>query len=380
MPTLLHKAASAALWNLARLRPIRKNLVVFSSYYGRAVSDSPAAISRALHEKCPEADIVWLLRDPEGTDLPEGVRAVDINSSGRIFALMQARVWVDNCRKGAHIKRDGQFYMQTWHGFALKHIEKDAEAALPPEYPEYAKRDSAQCDLIVSNSDFMTKIYKESFWYGGEVKKLGSPRNDIFFREDKKLRTSVFDALGISKDRHIVLYAPTFRVDRSTEPYKLDASLLLSACENRFGGEWTLAVRLHPSIDDKSGELFCYDGERIVDATHYPDMAELMYASDMLITDYSSCMFDFALSCRPVFRFATDVEDYKNDRGFYFPIDSLPFGLACDNAELESIIRNFDEKEYEKRQREFSEKNGIAEDGKAADRCADWIIDKLELL
>lgn len=113
MPQLLHKVAAAALWTAARLRPIRKNLVVFSSYYGRAVSDSPAAISEALHKKCPEADIVWLLKDPENAMLPDGVRAVDINSKRRYTVLMEAKVWVDNCRKGARIKRRGQYYMQT---------------------------------------------------------------------------------------------------------------------------------------------------------------------------------------------------------------------------------------------------------------------------
>lgn len=377
MPTLFRKAAAAMLWNAARLRPIRNNLVVFSSFYGRSVSDSPAAISEALHKKCPEAEIVWLLKEPERVALPEGVHAVNIASKQRITTLMQAKVWVDNCRKGAHCKRKGQFYLQTWHGFALKRIEKDAADALPPDYPAYAKRDSAQCDLIVSNSRFMSSIYRNSFWYDGAVAEFGSPRNDLFFREDAALRKRVFDALSLSDDRRLVLYAPTFRASQSTEPYRLDADGLLSALTRRFGGAWTLLVRLHPNVDDRSGGLFAYDGERVIDATHYPDMAELMYAADALITDYSSCMFDFALSGRPVFQFATDIEDYKNDRNFYFPIDALPFDLCEDNAQLCAAVERFDAAAYQTRWNDFYEQNGICEDGNAAERCADWIIEKL---
>ncbi len=378
MPKLLRRAAAAMLWNVARLRPIKKDLVVFSSYYGRSVSDSPAAISEALRKKCPEADIVWLLKEPDKVTLPEGVRAVNIASRKRIDALMQAKVWVDNCRKGAHCKRKGQYYMQTWHGFALKRIEKDAADALPPDYPEYAERDSRQCDLIVSSSRFMSGIYRSSFWYDGEIAEYGSPRNDLFFREDEALRSKVFDALSLSNDRRLVLYAPTFRASQSTEPYRLDAKSLLSAFNKRFGGEWSLLVRLHPNVDDRSEGLFAYDGESVIDATHYPDMAELMYAADGLITDYSSCMFDFALSGKPVFQFATDIEDYKNDRNFYFPIDELPFALCEDDMQLKAAVEGFDESEYQKRWNEFYEQNGICEDGKAADRCADWIIDKLK--
>lgn len=379
MPQLLHKVAAAALWTAARLRPIRKNLVVFSSYYGRAVSDSPAAISEALHKKCPEADIVWLLKDPENAMLPDGVRAVDINSKRRYTVLMEAKVWVDNCRKGARIKRRGQYYMQTWHGFALKRIEKDAEASLPPDYPEYAKRDSRQCDLIVSNSRFMTDIYRRSFWYDGEIAEYGSPRNDLFFTENNGLCESVFFKFGLERDRHFVLYAPTFRADKSLEPYRIDPEKLLCACEKRFGGKWTLAVRLHPNVDDKSEGLFNYDGERVIDATHYPDMAELMLAADMLITDYSSCMFDFALGKKPCFQFATDIEAYKNDRNFYIPIDELPFALCRSNDGLKEAVESFDDEEYQKRLDEFFERYGIIEDGKAAERCADWIMDKLSI-
>lgn len=377
MLQILHKLSAAALWTAAGLLPIRKNRVVFSSYYGRSASDSPAAICDALRKKQPNADILWILKDPASAALPDGVHAVAYDSPRRIFALATARVWVDNCRKGAWRKRHGQYYMQTWHGFALKRIEKDAQAALPDFYPAYARRDSRQCDLIVSNSRFMTGVYRRAFWYDGPVAELGSPRNDVFFQLQPGLRDRVLHAFGLPMDRKLVLYAPTFRSDLQTDVYGLAPAPLLEACTKRFGGQWTLLVRLHPNVDTQSAGLFAYDGQTILDATRYPEMRDLLYAADLLITDYSSCMFDFALSGKPCLQFATDIEAYRNDRNFYFPLDDLPFPLAQDNAALSRAIACFDETAYARQWTAFTAQYGFCEDGHASERCAEWIADKL---
>lgn len=117
--------------------------------------------------------------------------------ASRIRELCTAKVWLDNNRKGARFKKPGQWYLQTWHGFALKRIERDVEQTLPAGYAAYAARDSAQTDLIVSNSALMTKIYRESFWYEGEVAEFGSPRNDILFAPAGDVKQKVCAALGI---------------------------------------------------------------------------------------------------------------------------------------------------------------------------------------
>lgn len=373
----LSSAASAALWALAGLLPIRKNRVVFSSFYGRAASDNPAAIAEALRAQCPEAEILWLLNDP-ATPLPEGMRAVKNHSLARIFALSTARVWVDNCRKGARRKRRGQFYLQTWHGFALKRIEKDALDTLGQDYAEYARRDSSQIDLIVSDGRFMHEIYRNSFWYDGEIADFGSPRNDLFFRDTSALSSAVKARLGLPERRKLVLYAPTFRDDRSTDAYRLDAQPLLSACRARFGGEWSLLVRLHPAVDGQSAGLFAYDGARILDATHYPNLNELFCATDLLITDFSSCMFDFALTKKPCLRFALDQSDYRAARNFYLAPEALPFALAESNDALARLIETFDEAAYAARLRKFFDEIGIFEDGRASERCAARIAEVLK--
>lgn len=151
--------------------------------------------------------------------VPDNVRVVPYDTPAAIRELSTARVWVDNCRKGAHVKKDGQYYMQTWHGFALKRIERDvADKLNTPEnaaYAEYAKRDSAQIDAIISNSTFMTEIYQKSFWYHGAVLEYGSARNDILVHPPADAKQQVQQALHLPNDCQIIMYAPTFRADHS---------------------------------------------------------------------------------------------------------------------------------------------------------------------
>lgn len=372
----VHDLVSNALWSLCGLAPIDQKKVLFSSYYGRGYSDSPKAICEALRASNPDLKLCWLVKSPEeAASLPEGVTPIDQNNAlERILAYSTSRVWVDNCRKYVRKKRKGQFYLQTWHGFALKMIEADALQALDDDYIRGSRADSAQTDLIVSGSRFMTGLYQKSFWYGGEVAELGTPRNDIFFGGSGEISTKIRRALGLPEERRLLLYAPTFRADHSLECYALDAEKALRACESRFGGAWSVLIRLHPNIAELSGGLFPYDGDKIIDATAYPDMQELLAGIDLLITDYSSSMFDYALSGRPCLQFALDIDSYAKERNFYFPLDALPFPMARSNEELERVIRSYDQTRWSDRWERFRQESGICEDGKAAQRCAEWIL------
>ena len=371
----LRKLASAAVWNACRLLPVKQNKVVFCSAGGRGFGDNPKAVALALLEERPGLDLVWLTKNME-IKLPEGVRACPYGTPQAVRELSTAKVWVNDSRGGAPFKRKGQFYMQTWHGFALKHIER-AAVNLPEHYVNQCKRDSSQIDVIVSNSGFMTKVYREDFWYDGEIVSYGSPRNDVFFKENSA-GDKVKAFFGLPADRKLLLYAPTFRDDGSTDCYALDPKLAVEACETRFGGKWTALLRLHPNAAALSKGLFPYDGNQIIDATSYPDMAELLLACEVLVTDYSSSMFDYALSGKPCIQFATDIERYQQGRGFYFPLDELPFPLVSTNGELKRLIETFDEGAQRARWEQFASENGFCEDGHASERCAQWILDKLK--
>ncbi len=162
---------------------------------------------------------------------------------------------------------------------------------------------------------------------------------------------------SLPENQKLVLYAPTFRSDHSNRAYNLDVPSLLDACHTRFGGSWSCLVRLHPNVAKHSTGLFAYNGSTILDATAYPDMQELLYAVDMLISDYSSCMFDFALSGKPCLQFATDIESYRQDRNFYFPWTAFP--SLCPAA-IRLCVRRcdlFDAQEYARNWAAFAQEN-----------------------
>ncbi len=364
---------------ICALTPIKQNRVVFDSYYGRGYSDSPKAICEVLRQSGEDLDLVWLCRDEAAEkSLPEGVRAVPNHGLKKVKALASAKVWVDNSRKYENMKRKGQIYMQTWHGFALKKLEKDVETSLPPDYLKACKNDSAQCDVYVSGSGFMSKLYRESFWFRGAVVNTGTPRNDIFYRNHAELHAKVCKALGLPEDRKLALYAPTFRDDHRTEPYRLDAAMVRRKCEENFKGEWSVLVRFHPNVGEQAKEVFSFDGDRLVNVTDYPDMQELLCAAGLLITDYSSSMFDYALTGKPIVQFATDIEAYQRDRDFYFPLDSLPFPLAKSNEELEAILTDLQPLWTSSEWAEFAREHEFCEDGNASVKCAAIILQQIK--
>lgn len=358
------------------LMPVQRNKVLVSSYYGRGYGDNPKYIIDALLHKDQNLRILWLTKnEAEGKDLPDGVEAVRTNSIAALYHMATAKIWIDNCRRHYAFKKKNQFYIQTWHGFALKRIEEDVKENLGRLYVYIAKRDSDAIDVIISEAAFMTNIYRNSFWYDGEILQWGSPRNDILLDEEKRhaCRDRVLNFYNIAPTTKILLYAPTFRADESLEPYSVDYTAVKKACEQRFGEEFTVLVRLHPNIARRCTELNLQE-QGVVSATDYPDMQELLAASDVVISDYSSLMFDFALSQKPCFQFATDIEEYKQDRNFYFQLDHLPFSVAQNNQELVDNILCFDEEKYNEKISEFFDSVGMVRTGDSSEKCADLIL------
>ncbi len=354
------------------LLPKDQRKAVCESYAGRGFSDSPKAIAEELLNRGWK--VYWLVKGPkEAESLPGGIKPLTIGSTAAIYHMCTAGVWVDNCRKwGRLYKRPSQRYVQTWHGFPLKRIEGDAESALDAEYVRAARKDSLMCDLFLSNSAFLTQIYRRAFWYGGEVLECGFPRNDMLFGPPGPSLEKVRRELRLPEGKNLTLYAPTFRRDLGLSVYDMDYKRVCGALSRRFGGDWLILAKLHPNVADKAGEL-SLDPRYVVNASAYPDIQELYLACDALITDYSSVMFDYMNTGRPCFLYVNDLAAYKDDRNFYFDLDTLPFARAEDNDGLEEIILGFDGGAQRERTERFSRELGIKEDGTAAKQVADWL-------
>lgn len=364
------------LFLLMRIFSVKKNKVVGSNMKGKRYGDNPKYVFDSILKKDPSVELVWLLNDTDNKDVPEGVRIAKNSIFSQVYELATAKVWIDsNAKQNGFLKRKGQCYIQTWHGsYGLKKIGKD----LPN--PNKIDLDNMfynfnRVDLTISNSKRTSEIFRTAFDYHGDILECGSPRNDIFFDEADRYISKVKKHFNIEGKR-IVLYAPTYRRNFGLLSFNVDFESLKQSLSNRFGGEWVVLIRLHPYNLDQAKDFIKYS-DSVINATSYDVMQELLVASDVLITDYSSCMFDFVTTGKTCFLYACDIEEYKDDRDCYFELEDLPFPLACNNDELNSVIENFDQDKYSVDLQNLFSQVGLSESGTASDQVADYIISKV---
>ncbi len=366
-------------------KPIDDNKIVMDNYMGKGYGCNSKYVAEKLLDLYPDKfDIVWVVSDNEKeiSEFPIGIRTVKYGSVRAIYEYLTAKIWLSNYHKISYlkkglIKRKGQYFIQMWHGsLGIKKIENDVPLlTIENDWLNLAKISSNMVDYWISNSTFETDIYKRAFWNVNKVVEYGHPRNDIFFKSEKEqqeIKDKVFQTLQVDKNKKVLLYVPSFRDDEKLSCYGLDTSAIANALKEKFGGDWVIAIRLHPRVKKYSSKLFSFN-DKVVDATYYPDIQELLLASDIAITDYSSCIFDFMLSRKPGFIFATDIEQFNTDRGFYYPLESTPFPIATNNYELIKNIENFDYEEYKQKVEDFLKDKGCMEDGHASERVVDLI-------
>lgn len=381
---LLHSFSKTiwfGFWFLVfRLFPLKKNKVLLCSFNGKGFGDNPKYLALKLLQQQKSFDLVWQLHKKIETNsgIPTQIRTVRYGSLREIYELCTAKVWIDNTRKPYRMfKRRSQFYIQTWHGsIGVKMVEKDALDSLTYAYLLTAKADSRMANLFIANGKHIRNLYRNSFWYEGEILEVGSPRNDIFFKNTTPLKEYIARYFSIPQEARIVLYAPTFRNNRASEIFDLDYNACVDALKKRFGGEWVVLMRLHPNRAAEAGKAVL--PAQVRNATRYDDMQELLAVTDVLITDYSSSVFDYALRRKPAFLFTPDEGDYVQDRGFYFKLSALPFPKAVSNNMLTDLILQFDETEYISNISRFYEEQEVKEDGTAAQQVVARIVKESE--
>ena len=334
--------------------------IVFNQFQGSGFGCNPKYIALELLKRRSDLDLVWLARDPEAVqkELPAGVRAVAWKSEDALRELATAGVWIANHNLGHFmkheglVKKPGQRYYQTWHGsFGIKRCTDTLGA-------EEAK----MLDAFIANSDFEAKLAREWSGEGPAILSLGHPRNDIIVNSRGRAPGST----------RTLLYVPTFRDDGALDAYLTDFGPIREALAKRWPGEWKIQVRLHPNMKKKGVKLSFKGVDE--DVTAYPDIQELLAAADVVVSDYSSCIFDFALSGRPAFVYAADREKYESDRGFYYPLSETPFPVCETDGDLAAAIRWFDEADYRSELADFYTAKGSAERGDAAAKTAELIL------
>lgn len=374
------------LFRVFKRFPLHKKRVVFCNVWG--FGDNPKWVAKALRSYDRSIEIIFITNSLEYEGVIKGIKFVLTNSVRAIYYLSTAHVWVDCNRKEPYIsKREGQYYIQTWHGsLPLKKLEADCPDTLSKAYLENARRDSAMADLFLSDSEFANEIYRRAFMYDGEIAITGSPRLDPLikpnldrvelFKKRIEKQCALIEGrkpdLKRVRERKIAVFAPTYRAGESDYiPTGFnDLEGVLGALEKRFGGSFVLITRLHPLVAKKNHRR---RDSRIIDGNAFPDLYAILEAADVLITDYSNTLFEFSYTGKPVFLFAPDYKEYEGTRGMYFDYASLPYPHALSEQELKEEILAYEPEEYCNARQKFFTELGIREDGHASRRVAQRI-------
>ena len=352
-----------ALMRFFAVFPIQ-NKIVFSSFDGQIYGDNPQVLFEEIRSAHPNISI-------------EGAVVVKAYSVKAIYHQATAKVWVFNSRQRNWIvKRKCQYYVQTWHGdVCIKKIEADAKEQLGKSYMEEAEHDSQIADLMISGSDFRTNNYRTAFMYDGDILEFGTPKSEIYYNDPYVFQTKVKDYYNLEKSTKIALYCPTFRKNGDLSVYNLDYCRLVATLRERWGGDWVLIVRLHPKMQERQ-DLINYS-RIVLNGSKYSSTAELIQASDIIITDYSGCMFQGMEANKKVVLYAPDLNDYvRRERNLYFDIHELPFPLAESNQEIEQIVMEFDENKYYAATENLKKQLGYKTEVGTTKKVVEYILDK----
>lgn len=365
---------------------LQHNKIFFDVFDGRGYCCNCKYIAEELIKEDQDVDIVWNFAEKSSANFPNRIRKVMTETPEYYKEIYTSGIVVTNNSLPYQIKkRVGQYWISTWHGIGpTKKVAIDINAN-KEDYQgrEITKNDRARYDLMIAGSDFCEKLYRSAFQYAGEIAKYGYPRNDIIINRINT-KKKIVRKYGIEYEKRIVLYAPTFRYSivsqtdrkKAVETYDINMKMVLGQLCERFGGEYLLLYRIHHRVRcvlDLNG-LFP-DG---IDVTDYEDMQELLCAADVLITDYSSSMWDFSLARKPVFLYFNDKEECEKRTGFYRDPDTYPYPKGHTTEELCQAIREFDDEKYQKNLDEWFETYGTYDDGHASERVAERIIDVIE--
>jgi CDP-glycerol glycerophosphotransferase len=362
--------------------PVRDS-VLFISWKGKQCGSNPLGIAEELRRRGDDREQLWAITD-WSVPVPEGGTGVLRGTQEYYEALARSKYLVSNDDMQAPFrKRIGQVYLQTWHGTPLKRIGYDIanpQFISGTAYFDHLAKDVAQWDLLLSPNPFSTPIFRRAFRYDGEICEYGYPANDLLSRGDTpELAARVRDRLGLPAGKRVVLYAPTWRdnqVYANGRRYRFDMRLDLERAWRELGQDHVFLIRGHHHMaDDVPAGL--RDGF-VVNVTAYPDISELYLVADVLVTDYSSAMFDYAVTGKPMVFFTYDLAEYRDKlRGFYFDFEAeAPGPLVSTSAEVVEALKDIDTvaASYRDAYQRFAARFASLDDGKAGARVCDRLF------
>lgn len=364
-----------------RIAPVDEKLMLFESGVGKQYADSPKVIYEEVIRRNLDYKKVWVCNKSIRFSDPNTKRIKRLSPS-YYYYLAKSKVWVNNQNFPTYIKKRPQTtYIQTWHGTPLKKMLYDIENIMgrSDDYLDRVSAATKAWDYLVSPSTYATNAFKSAFKYQGEIVETGYPRNDVFYKEDRfNQAVKVRNRLNIARDKKVILYAPTFRDNQTSKKNKFQFEIPMDLYEikDSLGDDYIILLRMHVVISNKvkiDEELQDF----VMNVSNYSDIQELLLITDILVTDYSSVMFDYANTKRPLLFYTYDLEEYRDDiRGFYMDFENeAPGPLIRTTDELVESINRINEVEikYKDKYNAFYSKYCSLEDGRAGERIVDLI-------
>lgn len=328
----LHAIGLDRYYRARRRQPIDPQLAVFAAYWYRGYACNPRAIYEKARELVPGMRGVWIVNPKGAAQMPDGVEYVVAGTREYYDVLARARILVNNVNFPDHyVKREGTLHVQTHHGTPVKYMGIDlktsAVAGQRMDFEALLRR-CARWDFSVTSNHFSTEIWERAYPTRYESLEVGYPRNDALARPDAETARRVREALGVGPDQVAVLYAPTHREYWPSYVPVLDVGALAEA----IGPNYVLLVRAHYFYDADPQLAELHRQGRVRDVAAYASVEELCLAADVLMTDYSSIMFDYAVLDRPIVIHAPDWDTYRSLRGTYFDLMAEPPGIVTTTA------------------------------------------------
>lgn len=375
---------------LFHLLTTKKNIILFESSNGRNYTGNPKYIYEyLLKNHSAEFKFVWSLEDTN-INIPGNPKKVKKNRILYLYYSIISGFWIFDSRHPKYLlKKEKCKYIQTWHGTPLKKLGLDMNYLNMggntniERYKKNFKNNSSKWDYLLSQNHFSSEIFKKAFYFKGTILEVGYPRNDLLFnqKDNSKLIEEIKKSFNIPLDKKVILYAPTWRDNEFyiKGKYKFSSEMDFKAMEKELSDEYVLIVKQHYLVSEKS-QYNAYTGIiRMFDSKS--EIQDLYLISDILITDYSSVMFDYSILKRPMIFYAYDLEVYKdNIRDFYFDIyEEVPGLIIKDNEELIKVLKCFDKDSYlesfEEKYNKFNKKYHQYDNGNASKKIYDLIIE-----
>jgi CDP-glycerol glycerophosphotransferase len=341
--------------------------VFFESFYGQSATCNPLALDREFAKTRPDIARYWSVVDAS-VSVPEGSIAL-IEGSAEWWRIRgSARLLVVNdWLRNRFRKRSFQTVLQTWHGTPFKKIAL-GRPGVGLRTALATIRERGRWSILLSQNQHSTAVFRSAYAYLGPIWQEGYPRDDSLVSPDT---SAIRQRLGIADGLTVVLYAPTWRDDRPEHIDHLDVAAFTDA----LGPGYVTLIRGHSRTLRPGRDVLA---SNVLDVTGYPDVTELFHVADVLITDYSSVMFDFSVTGKPIFFFAPDLERYREQlRGFYFDLDeAAPGPVVQDADELVELVlaRDAVREEYAGKYAAWQARFNPRDDGHAAERVVARLI------